>query len=416
MRCIRCGTDNSRRDRLSHQGRCKHCHHLFAFDPQTMMSPRFTDRYFQSLINKLSASNTLYFTKRQFLYCFQQRYYGRPRFPYFRPGLSRTLPPMEISGKVGVSLLIIGVLLAFLAFNRLISPLFGVGAFLVFPGLFLMRQDLSQRRRLQAERQRVANREWEEQQRRQKPPAASLQVSEGQIEGWLRRWQEVNGAIEKLLAPPKGIAEPVAVEPDVTQYSFDRLVICDRDSIAQLLIANNFHFERNCAIVSINGYPPRIFDTVMDMVRRNPALKVYVLHDCTATGIACVEQIRTEPNWFQNSPVSIVDVGLVPAQVSQSQAYFYLSVAARQEVTPYLDAIRSRLTEAELDDIVSGRYVELEAFTPRQLIQILNRAIQASERGDSNLAESNLPNLVVLEERDRFRITDRTFLEIESFG
>lgn len=408
MKCIRCGTDNNRKDREWHKGRCKHCQHAFVFDPQTMTSPRFTDRYFQSLIDKLSASNTLYFTKRQLLYSFQQRYYGRPRFPYFRPRLSSTLPPMEMLGKVGISLLISGALLAFLAFKSLIPPLFGLGVFLVFPGLFFIRQDLSKRRRLQAERQRVANREWEEQQRRQKPPAATLQVSEGQIEGWVQRWQEVNGVIEKLLPPPKRIEEPVAVESDVSQYSFDRLVICDRDSIAQLLIANNFHFERNCAIVSIGGYPPRIFDTVMEMVRRNPALKVYVLHDCTAAGIACVERIRTEPNWFQDSNVAIVDVGLLPAQVSQSQAYFYISVAARQEVTPYLDAIRSRLTEAELDDIASGRYLELEAFTSRQLIQILNRAMQTIESARSTS--------IIVEEHDRWLIINDAAVEIESFG
>ncbi len=413
MRCIHCGTNNSRKDRLQYQGRCKSCQHPFVFDPQSMRQPQFTDRYFQSLINKLSFNNTLYFTQRQLMYCFQQRYYGRPQ-AYFHPRLQLELPPRGLLGNLGAGLVLGSFLLMILASKGMIPPLFGLSGFLIFPGLVLISQDLSQRRRIRDARQRVVDREWETQRQRQKAPAARLQVSENQIEGWLQRWQAVNGEIEKLLPPPKRIEEPVAVQPDVAQYSFDRLVICDRDSIAQLLIANNFHFERNCAIVSITGYPPRIFDTVMAMVRRNPELKVYVLHDCTAAGIACVERVRTEPQWFQNNPIPIVDVGLLPTQVSQSHIYFYTSIAARKNAAPYLDRIRSRLTEEELDDIASGRYLELEAFTPRQVIQILNSAIQANERRDFNLTKSELPKLVTLEEQD-FYIYESS-AEIASFG
>ncbi|NER20059.1 MAG: hypothetical protein F6J86_09815 [Symploca sp. SIO1B1] len=33
-------------------------------------------------------------------------------------------------------------------------------------------------------------------------------------------------------------------DPDVTAYSFDRVVICQSDAIAQMLIANNFQNAR----------------------------------------------------------------------------------------------------------------------------------------------------------------------------
>ncbi|BAU41594.1 hypothetical protein [Leptolyngbya sp. O-77] len=51
-------------------------------------------------------------------------------------------------------------------------------------------------------------------------------------------------------------------------------------AIAQMLISNNVHFENNCAILSINGYPQPIFDTVMKMLRRNPGLTVFAFQDC----------------------------------------------------------------------------------------------------------------------------------------
>ena len=72
---------------------------------------------------------------------------------------------------------------------------------------------------------------------------------------WLDRWQTINGSIEKLLPAPQEQTALAIVNPDLTAYSFDRLIVCDRSFITQVLIANNFHFENNCAILSISGYP-----------------------------------------------------------------------------------------------------------------------------------------------------------------
>ena len=53
-------------------------------------------------------------------------------------------------------------------------------------------------------------------------------------------------------------------DSDIADYSFDRAVICDRARTADLLIANNFHFENNCAVLSVDGYPPHAFETTND--------------------------------------------------------------------------------------------------------------------------------------------------------
>ncbi|NET29771.1 hypothetical protein [Okeania sp. SIO1I7] len=49
------------------------------------------------------------------------------------------------------------------------------------------------------------------------------------------------------------------INSEVTAYSFDRLIVCETAEIAQFLIANNFHFEHNCAVLSIDGYPQNIW-------------------------------------------------------------------------------------------------------------------------------------------------------------
>ncbi len=50
----------------------------------------------------------------------------------------------------------------------------------------------------------------------------------------------------------------------------------------------------------------------MEMLHRNPDLKVYAFHDCSPQGITLVNHLRTSPNWFFDSNVAIIDIGLLP--------------------------------------------------------------------------------------------------------
>src|SRR5204863_2586986 len=117
---------------------------------------------------------------------------------------------------------------------------------------------------------------------------------------------------------PKGLIvrkepapRPRAAEPDIPLYSFDRAVICDRARTVDLLLANNFHFENNCAVLSVEGYPPGPFATVRTMLQRNPRLQVYALHDATFAGCVLARRLTSDPAWFQGQ-VRVLDVGLRP--------------------------------------------------------------------------------------------------------
>jgi hypothetical protein len=200
-----------------------------------------------------------------------------------------------------------------------------------------------------------------------------------QFQGWLNTWTEIN-SMTKLLPPPRALNANTAVSPDVSAYSFDRLVVCDRPEIAQFLIANNFHFENNCAVLSITGYPQSIFDTTMEMLRRNPDLKVYALHDCTPRGIGLVDHLRTSPNWFSDSSAIIIDIGILPRQIIAAGDNIFVlnSESSARDAVQLPPAIRQDLSPEELDWLKLGNFVELESFSPQKLIQILNRGIAGS--------------------------------------
>jgi hypothetical protein len=149
-----------------------------------------------------------------------------------------------------------------------------------------------------------------------------------------------------------------------------------------MLISNNFHFENNCAILSISGYPQRIFATTMEMLRRNPELKVYAFHDCSPEGMELVNELRTNPRWFPDSNIVVIDVGLLPRQILASKRGVFvqnskISATAAQNLAALL---RQNLSNSEIKWLNKGNFVDLESFTPQKLIQVLQKSIVNSQQ------------------------------------
>ncbi len=204
------------------------------------------------------------------------------------------------------------------------------------------------------------------------PPEMSFEL---QFLPYLQRWTEVHGAPRGLLpplAPPAPDAPAREVPPDVAAFSFDRAVITDRAETAAMLVANRFHFEHNCAVLSADGWPYGIADTVKEMLRRNPRLTVFALHDASLAGCALPATLR-RTGWFPESAVRVVDAGLRPA-------------TARRIGLPSLGGSPGRLVldmsvSLALDEVEwlqAGTYTELDALTPRTLIRVLQAAFAAA--------------------------------------
>lgn len=415
MKCIQCDTDNNLQDRTEHEGRCKNCGHPFVFDPQareTMFSnlgywatSRFTDVLFKNAINAISAEDSLYFTPQQFLYLLDKRLtikglkYGQQDivgclimlmcilvlasgvigmimlivYSFSRLGAiidPKKIPPdrknriRHLQVVAGV-IIICGIYIS-LGLSSITVAEFSVFIFSIAWGLGLIYFGQRQLDRLFFVPQ-------------------PLSVKPSDVDIWVEHWTQVN-EIPKMLPPPNEENASVAVSPDITAYSFDRVVVCDSNSIAQFLIANNFHFEQNCAVLSITGYPQSIFSTVLEMLRRNPNLKVYALHDASPRGVSLLHRLGSSPNWFANSNVPIYDLGLLPRHVFASQNMFVrrsheFAETARQLPEP----VRQSLSKDELEWLEMGNYVELEFFSPRRLLQIVTQGIARSrELGSAN--------------------------------
>ncbi len=377
MKCMRCRIDNNLKDRTKHLGRCKNCNHPFAFEPTSMKKVKFTDAFFAKVIADISANSTLFFNPKQFLYLLDQRlkrksfgwyqilfsylffsvwtlgfigsilsiFLGNVSFPlvlaafnlfciYHLFNLSNSQKSnyrTRQSSATALSILGIVILVAGILYSLTTDSVTGYFLTLLFglPALWL---GIMQKRRVA------------------KIPDTFL-ISAMQMQGWLDTWTRTNGTVQLLPQPQVALqsAAHTTQNPDITAYSFDCLVVCDTAQIAQMLIANNFHFENNCAILSITGYPPAIFDTVLQMLRRNPDLTVYAFHDASPQGVGLVRQLRTSASWFRDN-VTIIDLGLLPRQVLAAPHHLFAhrtteSATAAKQLLP---EIRQSLTVSEL--------------------------------------------------------------------
>lgn len=432
MKCISCGTDNNLRDRTEHQGRCKNCGTPFAFEPTAMpANQRFTDVAFQKLLNDLSVNDSIYFTKSQLFYALAKR--------VRKTGIATV--GQFWAGYIGF---LIPVTLFFIL--PLLSLELPTGSFIVllvysiiwFISLWLRSQSLNILRRERLVQARAIQNlgiilmliglgaVWLQQiffailfwltgmsavglgmwQGRRIPNMmeASLPITPDLLDALLEKWQNAHGLPPKLLEKASSNDYFPIPGADVTNYSFDRLVVCQSSDIAKMLIANNFHFEYNSGIVSIGGYPHSLFTTVMTMAKRNPKLGVFVLHDCSPEGMHTLHRVKNDPNWFGGQDYLIVDVGISPRQILEAKrSVLVQSSEASMRASLRLEpAIRQSLSATELQWLDAGNYVLLEFFSPQKIIQTLSRSMYlGAQLGSMEERESNL---IILGDDDCYAI------------
>ena len=335
MKCIRCGTHNKYKDRQKNK-RCTNCGHEFVFEPKRM-NPKITDGFFAKILSDISFNNSIFYTQKQFNYYFDKVIKKRQsksylvyslwnfltlnaffilfweNYIYFLTNIllcnifyvfwliiqvGSTKINFQKRSQIARLLLIIGAVILtigtwitlieinlFLAF--VVTTIWGMGS--IYFGIITSRK--------------------------KSPMVQTFVIEQSKLEKWQNQWNSINGLQEKLLPLTPSTNQSSIANSELTNYSFDRLIVCEKADIAYFLLANNFHLENNCAILSRTGYPENIFQTILDMAKQNPNLKVYALHDCSFRGISLVYNLKNRPNWFLNSNLQIYDLGLSYHQV-----------------------------------------------------------------------------------------------------
>lgn len=266
MKCIRCNHDSKYRERPDRC--CPKCRKPFAFEPRA--GDPLTDGVFAAAIDRVSSRGTVRFLLDHLYYEVCRRH---------RRG---------VTAKVVTTAILLGVLFVIL------TAVFGIGmlpvtlllALIAFALWYTRSQSLRDRRHMPRE----------------------------MFDGLWSRFVSAHGAPQMLIKrdPLASRTAPRHGElSEMLNYSFDRAVICDRAQTVDLLLANQFHFENNCAVLSVDGHPQHAFETVRRMLKNNPRLLVFALHDANEDGCRLAYDLRNDPAWFKGG-APVFDVGLRP--------------------------------------------------------------------------------------------------------
>ena len=326
MKCIRCGNDSRLKDRPNRI--CPGCGKPFAFEPRD--KDPMTDVAFQRAIDAVSASGKVRWGVEHLHYEVARRI----RFKHW---------PSHVGLVLLFCALSVGSIFIFKSFK--------VSGFLLAPavlfGFLAWRMKYSPRLRLSLA---DFNKMW-------------------------TQWRTAHGDPKGLIVRAHARGTPVpkrTFDSDIVDYSFDRAVICDRARTADLLIANNFHFENNCAVLSMDGYPEPLFDTVRAMLKRNPNLRVFALHDSSPGGCRMAHKLTNDPEWFAGQG-KVTDVGLRPTQALVFRGLF-VPVGATVTAGAGISAPEARW--------LSDHSLELAVLRPEQILKRLFAAMHRKDEED----------------------------------
>lgn len=320
MKCIKCNTDSKYSERSS--GSCPKCSHKFAFEPKS--GDVFTDPAFAAAIDRVSAHDAVRFTEGNLYY-----------------ELARTKRSKTGAKVVGI---VIGCVIAFIGCFiaekmesiGVLVVAFLLGAAAIALGLLAK-------------------------------PSATPAFTTSTFDSLLAKWKKAHGTPPKLVqrvAESRPRAKPLPQE--LATYSFDRAVICDRPETVDLLLANNFHFENNCAILAVNRYPTAVFEPVLEMLRRNPKIEVFALHDASIDGHQLAKVLATSPEWFRGIG-RVTDVGILVRHAAKMRGLWQETFTTRKAAFADLSA--------EENAWLSRYVLELAAIRPEQIIKRLFRAM-----------------------------------------
>jgi hypothetical protein len=336
MKCVHCGKDSNYKERTGKK--CPGCHHGFAFEPKD--GDPVTDVLFANAIKSVSGEGRVRWGVEHLFYEVNRRKRAQGRAP-----LGCVIVLLFVAA-FGIGLLVTRP-----------KKLFPVALFATAVGVLGSLGAIASRRR-----------------------GPFVRIDLDAFNRLWGRWQSAHGKpvglIERVPDPPV----PQDLEADIGDYSFDRAVICDRARTVDLLVANNFHFENNCAVLSVDGYPKGPFPVVRKMLKRNPKLLLFVLHDATLPGCRLAHRLITDPEWFGGAGLRVIDLGLRPRHAKPMTGLFLPGPEVK------LDD-EDGIAEVEAEWLRKHK-LELAAVRPEQVLRRLFAGLTAHANDDPRTGTS----------------------------
>jgi hypothetical protein len=202
---------------------------------------------------------------------------------------------------------------------------------------------------------------------RRVPYTLSMPVTYARFAEALEMYCAHSGPPPGLLTTKRPTAlAPEGREPDLLDYGLLRLLVCQNPDVVDMLLANDFHIELACPVLTVTEAAP-LPAPLVAMLSRTPDSRVYYLHNADAGGISIIPTLREQMNLPAAIPLTAM--GLRPSHAKSMHLFAFQKQLAQNKIEdwPYYLSARERTW------LEAGWHVELEAVSPVRLLRVLRR-------------------------------------------
>jgi hypothetical protein len=201
---------------------------------------------------------------------------------------------------------------------------------------------------------------------------ARVSIERSDFDELLARWITQYGRPEGRL-PAQAFATAGHTEErdrSAADHPYERLLVCSSDAVVDFLLANGFHGDHRCVVLSASGYPGWARTALLPGLRAAPPQTIAVVHDADVAGCSLAAMVRDSPDWFGGvENVTVVDGGLRPLHARRFRGLCRPAPALRMPVD---------LPRADARWLARHR-LELTAVRPRSLLGIIAGIVSGVE-------------------------------------
>ncbi len=226
----------------------------------------------------------------------------------------------------------------------------------------------------------------------------------------LAQYEIKNSRIEKLVressaflqvphTPDKiDLATDAVNDYHVPRDTFNKLLYIEKRGLVKLLIQNNFHNKYDLALVGGMG---KASFGVKDLLKKVYAanITIFTLHDCDIDGYEIAQTTKQESANYKDYNILAIDMGLSVSDVKELD----LEVEKQSRTKDIPNIVKETASAEELEWLrgeeeygkrFTANRVELDALTPKQLIEFIEKKL-----GEHGVKEKVLPSDKVIDRK-----------------
>ncbi len=157
---------------------------------------------------------------------------------------------------------------------------------------------------------------------------------------------------------------------EVVLYAPERVLIVERNDLADMLLLNRFHVENKTMVLSSYRYPTVAFKALQDILNRFPDIPVFLLHDASAEGIRMKERLQADPKWPLHGK-GLHDLGLFPEEIKDIKRPVWIPSGRRNLVS----GKKSVPAKSPSENIAQGFRMPVDVAPPPALLGTAGMAL-----------------------------------------